>query len=135
EHGWAFEGQPGSGFTLLSNKKDKYDGAQIILRKELKRGYPILVSYTRSKAISNRIVDFSIDSFLEGNQTSGPLPWDAPNQLGGWGWYPLLGKLKKFDFEWSTLWHSGYPFFVVDQFGQIVPTPGQTGRRRKMDSR
>lgn len=124
-HGWAFEGQPGSGFTLLGNKKDRYDAAQFTLRKELKSGYPMLIAYTRSKATSNKTVDFSIDAFLEGNQASGTLPWDAPNQLVAWGSYPMPWKLKKFDFAWSMIWHSGFPFVTIDEFGQIVSGPGQ----------
>ncbi len=124
-HGWAYEGQPGSGFTLLSNKKDRYDAAQITLRKELKRGYPMLIAYTRSKTTSNQTVDFAIDAFLEGNQAAGALPWDAPNQLVAWGSYPMPWKLKKFDFAWSMIWHTGFPFVTIDQFGTILSGPGQ----------
>ncbi|HLK54551.1 MAG TPA: hypothetical protein VKU42_13915, partial [Candidatus Angelobacter sp.] len=125
EHGWAFEGQPGSGFTLLSNAQNSYDAAQFTVRKDLKRGYPMMISYTRSRTTSNRTVDFSIDAFLEGNQASGALPWDAPNQMVAWGSYPLFWKLKKFDFAWSMIWHSGFPFVIVNQFGQILSGPGQ----------
>ncbi len=125
EHGWAFEGQPGSGFTLQSNGQTNYDAAQFTVRKDLKRGYPMMISYTRSRTTSNRTVDFSIDAFLEGNQASGALPWDAPNQMVAWGSYPLFWKLKKFDFSWSMIWHSGFPFVIVDQFGQILSGPGQ----------
>ena len=124
-HGWGFEAQPGSGFTLLNNRKDRYDAAQLTIRKELKRGYPMLVAYTRSKAISNQTVDFAMDAFLEGAQASGALPWDAPNQLVAWGSYPLFWKLKKFDFACSALWHTGYPYVLVDQFGTILTGPGQ----------
>jgi hypothetical protein len=124
-HGWAYEGTPGSGFTLLSNKKDHYDAVQFTLRKELKRGYPMLIAYTRSKTTSSQTVDFSIDAFLEGTQVAGALPWDAPNQLVVWGSYPMPWKLKKFDFAWSLIWHSGFPFVTIDQFGTILSGPGQ----------
>ncbi len=85
----------------------------------------MMISYTRSRATSTRTVDFSIDAFLEGNQASGALPWDAPNQMVAWGSYPLFWKLKKFDFAWSMIWHSGFPFVTVNQFGQILSGPGQ----------
>lgn len=124
-HGWAFEGQPGSSYALLSNKQDRYDAAQITVRKELKRGYPMLVAYTRSKTVSNKTVDFSIDAFFEGNQAGGALPWDAPNQVVAWGSYPMPWKLKKFDFAFSMIWHTGYPFVLLDQFGTILSGPGQ----------
>jgi carboxypeptidase family protein/TonB-dependent receptor-like protein len=123
-HGWGFEGQPGSAFTLLSNKQDRYDAAQITVRTELKRGYPMLVAYTRSKSTSNQTVDFGIDAFLEGNQAGGALPWDAPNQVVAWGSYPLFWKLKKFDFLCSMTWHTGFPFVLIDDFGTILTGPG-----------
>jgi hypothetical protein len=124
-HAWAFEPQPGNTFELFSNKKDRYDAAQLTLRKELKRGYPAVVSYTRSRATSNQTVEFAVDAFLVGQQVGGVLPWDAPNQLTAWGTYPLPWKLKKFDLAWSSIWHSGFSFITIDQFGQIVSGPGQ----------
>jgi hypothetical protein len=124
-HGWDFVSQPGNNFLLLSGKKDRYDAAQLTLRKELKRGYPMVVSYTRSRATSNQTIDFSIDAFLVGNQTAGVLPWDSPNQLVTWGSYPMPWKLKKFDFAWSSIWRSGFSFLTFDQFGQLVSGPGQ----------
>jgi TonB dependent receptor len=124
-HVWAFEPVAGNTFQLLSNKRDRYDAAQITLRKELKRGYPFQVAYTRSRSTSNQTVDFGIDSLLVGNQAAGVLPWDSPNQVTAWGTYPLPWKLKKFDLAMSTIWRTGFPFITQDQFGQIVSGPGQ----------
>lgn len=124
-HGWAFASQPGNNFLLLSDKKDSYEAAQFTLRKELKRGYPVLVSYTRSRATSNQTVDFAIDALLVGNQVGGTLPWDSPNLLQTWGSYPLPWKFKKFDMALSSIWRSGFSFVTMDQFGQIVSGPGQ----------
>ncbi len=123
--GWAYAGQPNGNFLLEDARQDRYDGVQITLRKELKRGYPFVLSYTRSKARSNQTVDFSLDSFIVGNQQPGPLPWDAPNLLQSWGSHPLFWKLRKFDIAYSTIWHTGFPFFTVNQFGQLVSAPGQ----------
>lgn len=124
-HGWDFASQPGNNFLLQSDKKDRYDAAQLTLRKELKRGYPMAISYTRSRATSNQTVDFAIDALLVGNQTGGALPWDSPNQIVSWGSYPLPWKLKKFDLAWSSIWRSGFTFVTIDQFGQIASGPGQ----------
>lgn len=123
--GWSYVSQPNGNFLLEDTRQDRYDGVQITARKELKRGYPFLISYTRSNARSNQTVDFSLDNFIIGNQQSGPLPWDAPNLLQSWGSLPLFWKLKKFDIAYSVLWHSGFPFFTVNQFGQLVSTPGE----------
>jgi len=125
QHGWDFEELTGNNFQLRSDKKDRFDAAQITLRKELKRGYPFQVSYMRSRATSNQTVDFAIDTLLTGTQAGGTLPWDAPNQLNAWGLYPLPWKFKKFDLGLSSIWHSGFSFITIDQFGQIASGPGQ----------
>jgi Carboxypeptidase regulatory-like domain/TonB-dependent Receptor Plug Domain len=124
-HGWAYVSQPNGNFLLEDTRQDRYDAVQITARKELKRGYPFLISYTRSNARSNETVDFSLDNFIIGNQQPGPLPWDAPNLLQSWGSLPLFWKLKKFDIAYSALWHTGFPFFTVNQLGQLVSAPGQ----------
>jgi hypothetical protein len=123
--GWAYEQQPDGSFSLRNNKQDRYDAAQITLRKEVKPGYEILLAYTRSKARSNETLDLSLDNPVFGNQIGGPLNWDAPNQLVSWGWLPLpsVWKLKKLDFAYSVLWHTGFPFITVDQFGRLVSGP------------
>jgi len=123
---WAYEPQPNGTFLLGHQKQDRYDAAQITLRKEFIHGYPIMVSYTRSKARSNESVDFGIDNFTTGSQVGGPLPWDAPNQVTSWGSTPLpsFWKFRKFDLAYSLLWHTGFPFATVNNFGQIVNPPG-----------
>src|SRR2546426_5238945 len=42
-----------------------------------------------------------------------------------WGTYPLppIWKFKKFDFAASAIYHTGFPFITVDQFGQLVSGP------------
>jgi hypothetical protein len=123
DHVWAYE-QPGDGiFQLQDRKTDLFDAAQITLRREWKRGYPLALSYTRSRTRSNETLGFSLDTFITGSQFAGPLDWDAPNLLQSWGSVPLFWKFKKFDFYYSLLWHSGFPFSTVDQFGRLVQGP------------
>ena len=123
---WAYEPQADGTFLLGHQKTDRYDGAQITLRKEFWHGYPMMLSYTRSRARSNESVDFGIDSFTTGAQVGGPVPWDAPNQVVSWGSMPLpsFWKFRKFDFAYSLLWRTGYPFATVNNFGVIVNPPG-----------
>ena len=123
---WAYEPQPNGTFMLGHQKRDQYDGAQITLRKEFIHGYPMMLSYTRSRARSNESVDFGIDNFITGTQVGGPLLWDAPNQVTSWGSMPLpsFWKFRNFDLAYSFLWHTGFPFDTVNNFGQIVNPPG-----------
>ncbi|HYX53611.1 MAG TPA: carboxypeptidase regulatory-like domain-containing protein [Candidatus Limnocylindrales bacterium] len=123
---WAYELQPDGSYILQGRRQDRYDGVQLTVRKELKRGYPFAFSYTRSHARTNEAIDFSIDNFTSGPQLGGPMVWDAPNQVTSWGSYPLpsFWKFRKFDFYFSALWRSGYPFVTINQFNQLVQGPG-----------
>jgi hypothetical protein len=124
-HGWAYDALPNGNFLLGTNRQDRYDAIQFTARRELKPGYPWLISYTRSNARSNQTIDFTLNNFVTGAQTGGPLLWDSPNQLTSWGSMPLFWKLKKFDIAYSTIWRTGFPFIVINQFGQLVSGPGQ----------
>ena len=65
-HVWAYEQQTDGTFLLQTHKEDRYEAEQITLRKDLKRGYPMMVAYTHSKARSNESLDFNIDNFTTG---------------------------------------------------------------------
>lgn len=125
-HVWAYEAQPDGTYALQTNKRDNFDGGMITIRRELKPGYPFMFSYMRSRAASNESLGFSLDNFTTGPQLPGPLFWDAPNQITSWGSFPLpsFWKFKKFDFAYSVLWHTGFPFSTVDNFARLVDPPG-----------
>ncbi len=122
-HGFVYDpiGQSET-FTLTNHRQDRYRAVSATIRKELKRGYPLFLSYTRSAAHSNEIQDFSVDNLVFGPQISGPLFWDAPNQLVSWGWLPL--HFWKLDFAYSLIWRSGFPFLAVDNQQALVPSAG-----------
>ncbi|HLJ29237.1 MAG TPA: carboxypeptidase regulatory-like domain-containing protein [Candidatus Angelobacter sp.] len=122
-HGFVYDpiGQS-EALTLTNNRQDRYRAVSATVRKELKRGYPLFLSYTRSAAHSNEIQDFSVDNLVFGPQISGPLFWDAPNQLVSWGWLPL--HFWKLDFAYSLIWRSGFPFLAVDNQQALVPSAG-----------
>lgn len=124
DHVWVYELQPGGNYLLRAQRQDKYDGVTITLRRELKRGYPFAVAYTRSSTRSSDTMPFSLDNFIAGGQLPGPLPWDAPHLVQSWGAMPLFWKLKKFDFEYSLLWRSGFPFSTLNEFSVLVSGPG-----------
>jgi Carboxypeptidase regulatory-like domain/TonB-dependent Receptor Plug Domain len=122
-HGFTYEPQGTTGvFNLADNRQDRYHSISATFRKELKRGYPLFVSYTRSYAHSNEILDFSVDNLVFGPQVSGPQFWDAPNQLVSWGWLPL--HFWKLDFAYSLLWRTGFPFLAVNNQQQLVTSAG-----------
>ncbi|HKE55588.1 MAG TPA: TonB-dependent receptor [Pyrinomonadaceae bacterium] len=105
------------GFQLLNDREDRYDGFQITLRRVFEGNYTVLVSYIRSRATANAVLDPSIDNPVFGRQGAGPLAWDAPNHFISWGWLPLV---KKFDFAYSLDWRTGFPFSVVNEQQRLV---------------
>jgi hypothetical protein len=121
--GWTFVNQ-GSGlsgnFRLEGLKQDRYDSVEISTRHTFQGNHVFFASYTRSKAHSNAVFDFSIDSLLFSPQAGGPLPWDTPNRFLSWGWMPLPGK---FDLAYSLDWRDGFPFSLVNQNQQLVGAP------------
>jgi hypothetical protein len=127
QHGWGYEGLLGGVSVLQNNKEDRYHAAQITLRTEFKHGYPVMVSYSRSLAHTNEVIDFGQDNtLLTNSQIAGPQPWDAPNQVVSWGYLPLpsFWKFRQFKFAYSSLWRTGFPFLTTNQFQQLVDGPG-----------
>jgi hypothetical protein len=110
----------GGVFQLLNVQNNRYDSFMITAEKKFARNYQFLVSYTRSRARSNAVIDFSLDNPIFAQQAGGPLPWDVPNHLISWGWFPLI---KKIDWAYSLDWRTGFPFSVVNQQQQIVGQP------------
>jgi outer membrane receptor protein involved in Fe transport len=107
-------------FELSNSGRDRYSAIQITLRRDFKGGHYLLASYTRSRARSNAVLDFSLDNPIFSQQAGGRLPWDAPNRLMAWGWLPLV---KGFDLAYWLEWRDGFPFSVIDQDQQIVGPP------------
>ena len=121
--GWAFVRQ-GSGFDgdflLEGVERDRYDSLEISARHAFKGGHVFFASYTRARALSNAVMNFSIDSLLFSPQAGGPLPWDTPDRFLSSGWTPLPGK---FSLGYSLDWRDGFPFSLVNQDEQLVGAP------------
>jgi hypothetical protein len=107
-------------YVLTNQRQDQYDSVEIALRQPLKGRYEWMVSYTRSRALSNAVMERTIDQPLSISLDNGPLPWDAPNRLLSWGYLPAWGR------SWAIAylldWHSGLPFSIQDPYGQLVGT-------------
>ncbi len=103
-----------------NDRRDKYDALSVTVRRAFKGEYTLFASYTRSSARTNAVLDLALDTILFGQQTGGPVGWDAPHRLISWGWLPLL---KKFDFAYALDWRSGYPFSLINQTQQLVGAP------------
>jgi hypothetical protein len=108
---------------LRSVREDHYDALQASVRHTFKAGNVVFISYVRSSARSSPIIDFALDQIFEPlftAQNSGPLPWDTPNNVLSYGWFPLP---KSFQFSYTFQWRTGFPFSLVNQQQEIAGEP------------
>lgn len=124
-HGFSFVNQnPGAlnGIYLLTSTQNSgYDALQVTAHKRFAAYHEFLISYTRSRAHSNAVLDFSLDNPTFAQQAGGPLPWDTPNHVISWGFLPL--NFWQLDFAYSLDFRTGFPFNVVNGAQQIVGAP------------
>jgi hypothetical protein len=109
-------------YVLTNTRSDRYRAIQVSARRHFRDQYEIMLAYTRSRARSNEVVDPTLDNPVFSPQAPGVLPWDAPNSMVSWGFLPFPFT-KKWDIAWSSDWHTGFPFSVVNQDQQIVGAP------------
>ena len=108
-------------FVLENTRRDHYFAFKVDLRRSFPKGYMVSVSYTRSRARSNQVLDYSVDNLIISPQVAGLYPWDVPNRLLSWGILPLR---RGFDLAYSLEARSGFTFPIVNEQQQLVEPPG-----------
>jgi hypothetical protein len=108
----------GGTYALTNQRRDAYDEGAVTIRQTFGNQYGWLASYVRSRAVSNSVLDVSVDQPLQVMNNFGRMPWDSPNRLLGWGYFPLPWK----NWAWAFVadWRSGFPFAVVNDAGTVV---------------
>ena len=114
----------GGVFHPVNYRRDIYDALEITVRKNFLKQYTWLGSYTRSRALSNSVLDISIDNPVQVSNNFGPMPWDAPHRFLSWSYFPLS---EKWALAYMLEWRAGYPFSVEDERGSIL---GSVNSRR-----
>jgi len=108
----------GGTYELTNLRRDAYDEAALTVKQNFGEQYGWMASYVRSRAVSNAVLDASVDQPLQVLNNFGRMPWDAPNRLLGWGYLPLYGK------QWALAfladYRTGFPFAVTDPLGNVV---------------
>ncbi len=116
-HGLVWEtlspGRIGSEFLLQSSRRDKYRGATVTVRHTFRNTAELFGSYTRSRAITDQVLDPVLGSLYFAAQQPGPLSWDAPNRVLTWGSIPtpIWGIL----FSYLVDYRTGYPYSAINQ--------------------
>ena len=104
-------------YQLTNLRNDDYDAFQVSARQTFSGQYEWMISYTRSRAQSNAVLDFNSADPLQVLSNLVPMPWDSPNRVLGWAYLPLPWK------KWAVAVladaRTGYPFSVQQQTGVI----------------
>jgi hypothetical protein len=108
-------------YQLENLRRDDYDSVQITAHQTLSGQYEWMVSYTRSSAISNAVLNANAGEPLQALAGLVPMPWDAPNRFLGWAYLPapFQGEKKKWSIAAMIDARSGFPFSVQQQTGII----------------
>ena len=67
-------------YQLGNQRRDVYDALGVTFRQTFHKQYEWLASYTRSRALSNAVLDVSVDDPVLFSHNVGRMPWDAPNR-------------------------------------------------------
>ncbi len=110
----------GGTYVLSNARRDAYDEAAFTARQSLGGQYEWMVSYVRSRAVSNAVLDVSIDQPLQATNNFGRMPWDAPNRLLSWGYLPFGKWLgPNWAFAYLADWRTGFPYSVTTDAGMV----------------
>ena len=115
---------PSGLFVLGDTRRDKFDGVIISVRHTFRESYPVMISYERSDARSNAVLDSTLDNPLFSPQLGGPLAWDSPNRVVSWGWVPVkVPIIHKSNLSYTFSWRSGYPYSLINAEQELVGFP------------
>jgi hypothetical protein len=115
-------GRFGNTYRLTNNRQDVDTEFDVDVRKNFGRGYSFDVAYARTMAHTNAAIDYQPTVSYVGPQQAGPLPWDSPNHITSYGWFPVpLSRLaKRWDFGYTFNWHTGFPYTAVNANDDVV---------------
>lgn len=121
-----------AGYYFLRNwRNDRYRAFEFSLRRTFGR-FEWSAGYTRSRARTDAVVDYSLENPIFAPQAPGPFPWDTPNRLLMWGWAPVPKRMLprwaasivgETDAAYLVEYRSGFPFSVVNEEGFMVGPP------------
>ena len=118
----SFAGLPLDGiFNLTNLRKDVYDSAEITVHQAFGGLYEWFGSYTRSRALSNAVLNIAVDQTAVIGNNEGRLPWDSPNRFLSWGYLPTPWKNWAIAYLFET--RDGFPFSIQQVDGTVVGQP------------
>ncbi len=110
----------GGTYELSNLRRDAYDELALTVRQSFGDQYGWMASYTRSRAVSNAVLDVNVDQPLQVEDNFGRMPWDAPNRVLGWAYLPVPYAGKKWAAAMMVDYRTGFPFAVVSGSGVVA---------------
>jgi Carboxypeptidase regulatory-like domain/TonB-dependent Receptor Plug Domain len=110
-------GKSAGAYQLTNLRRGDFDSVRLSIRQRLSGQYEWMVAYTRSRAVSNALIDPASPEPLQVLGYLAPIPWDAPNRLLGSAYLPL--PWKNWAFSLLSDMRSGYPYSARDQYGLV----------------
>jgi hypothetical protein len=111
-------------YQLANVRRDDYDSGQLAMRQTFAGQHEWFISYTRSRALTNALIDPNSPQPLQILPGFVPMPWDAPNRLLAWAYLPV--PVKRWSKNWSISvlsdMRSGYPFSIRQASGPVIGT-------------
>src|SRR5579871_2770497 len=108
----------GGTYQLSNLRRDQYDEEALTLKQTFGQQYGWMFSYIHSRAVSNAVLDISVDQPLQVVNNFGPMPWDAPNHVLAWGYLPMY--FKNWAFAYLADYRTGFPFSITDLLGNVI---------------
>lgn len=105
-------------YQLDTFRRDRFQSVAVTVRHVIRRQYEWAGSYTRSRALSNAVVDVAAEDPTTVYQNAGPMPWDAPHRFMGWGYLPM--PFKNWALAYFADGRSGFPYSTQNEFGRIT---------------
>jgi hypothetical protein len=104
-------------YQLTNLRRDDFDSVQLSIRQRFSGQYEWMLASTRSRAVSNALIDLAGREPLQVLPYLAPMPWDTPARLVGWAYLPL--PWKNWAFSLLSDVRSGYPYSVRDSYGLV----------------
>ena len=104
-------------YQLENSEQEKYDSLELSFENQFLKKYTWFLSYARSRALSNAALDVTIDEPIIFSDLTGRLPWDSPNRLLSWGFFPIT---KNNTIVYFLEWRDGFWFTAHDDEGRQV---------------
>ncbi|MFN7921089.1 MAG: TonB-dependent receptor [Bryobacteraceae bacterium] len=116
--GFAYLPQIDDSYELTNFRTDAYDSAVFTMRHNFKKQYQWMASYTWSRALSNAVVDLSVEDPIVLQNNRGRMPWDAPHRFLSWGYLPT--PLRNWAVAYLVDSRTGFPFSVQSLDGTVL---------------